>query len=279
MRARTFSGFRATSSPSTLARPPSGGSRVVNTRTVVVLPAPFGPSRPKTVAGGTSKSTPSSATTSPKRFSRPATAIAESDMLVSLALMLEEVKCRVPQVSKVTKVEGSHHRGILWACGEHASGRPGRPGKQGDPGRGRLAGSLRLLLEHRLPQRDAPREPGARPDARARQGVAGAAGGSGPADGRARRVTPLRCVERHVARRPAGGGRPRRARDGPHRSARQDRRPDAARREDACERRRPAPRASGGAARARSRGPRAAARRARQAPEGRASVRRLITRR
>ena len=48
------------------------------TRTAVVLPAPFGPRRPNTVAGGTSKSTPLRAVTSPKHFRSPLTAIAGS---------------------------------------------------------------------------------------------------------------------------------------------------------------------------------------------------------
>ena len=55
----------STSMPATSARPQSGCSRVVSTRTAVVLPAPFGPSRPRTVPSGTSRSSPSSARTSP----------------------------------------------------------------------------------------------------------------------------------------------------------------------------------------------------------------------
>ena len=46
------------------ALPASGLSSVVRMRTVVVLPAPFGPSRPSTVPSRTSRSTPSSARTS-----------------------------------------------------------------------------------------------------------------------------------------------------------------------------------------------------------------------
>ena len=34
----------------------------------VVLPAPFGPSRPKTIPSGTSRSTPASAVVDPNRF-------------------------------------------------------------------------------------------------------------------------------------------------------------------------------------------------------------------
>ena len=69
-------GAAATSMPSTVARPASGRRMVVRIRTAVVLPAPFGPSRPSTVAGGTSKSTPSRATTAPKLLRRPSTTMA-----------------------------------------------------------------------------------------------------------------------------------------------------------------------------------------------------------
>ncbi len=46
--ARNALASRTTSWPATVARPPSGGSNVVRIRTAVVLPAPFGPSRPST---------------------------------------------------------------------------------------------------------------------------------------------------------------------------------------------------------------------------------------
>ena len=45
--------------------PGVGDSSVARTRTIVVLPAPFGPSSPSTVPAGTSRSTPASATVSP----------------------------------------------------------------------------------------------------------------------------------------------------------------------------------------------------------------------
>ena len=53
------------STPSTTTSPASALSSVVSMRTTVVLPAPLGPSRPSTVPGVTSKSTPSTARTSP----------------------------------------------------------------------------------------------------------------------------------------------------------------------------------------------------------------------
>ncbi len=39
----------------------------------VVLPAPFGPSRPKTIPSGTSRSTPASAVVDPNRLTTPPT--------------------------------------------------------------------------------------------------------------------------------------------------------------------------------------------------------------
>ena len=52
-----------TSTPSTDAVPLVGRTRVVSTPTVVVFPAPFGPSRPKTSPASTPKLTPSTALT------------------------------------------------------------------------------------------------------------------------------------------------------------------------------------------------------------------------
>ena len=61
--------------PGDLARPASGLSRVARMRTAVVLPAPFGPSRPNTVPMRTWRSTPASAVVSPKRLTRPSAAM------------------------------------------------------------------------------------------------------------------------------------------------------------------------------------------------------------
>src|SRR5579884_784498 len=77
MLARTASASVATSRPSTRARPLSGRSTVVNTRTAVVLPAPLGPSRPSTVPASTSRLSPSRARTAcPNTFTRSAASIA-----------------------------------------------------------------------------------------------------------------------------------------------------------------------------------------------------------
>ena len=60
---RTSLGFLITSIPATSARPESGVSSVVRTRTVVVFPAPLGPKSPRTVPSSTSSERPSSART------------------------------------------------------------------------------------------------------------------------------------------------------------------------------------------------------------------------
>ena len=53
MTRRISSAWVRTSKPATVARPASGLSSVARIRTVVVLPAPFGPSRPRTVPSST----------------------------------------------------------------------------------------------------------------------------------------------------------------------------------------------------------------------------------
>ena len=64
-RCLSSSGLRATSMPRTSSWPESGARRPSSISTVVVLPAPFGPSSPKTSPGATSKETPSTACTAP----------------------------------------------------------------------------------------------------------------------------------------------------------------------------------------------------------------------
>ncbi len=54
-------GFLKISTPATCAVPESGFNRVDKILTVVVLPAPFGPSKPKIVPVGTTRSTPAKA--------------------------------------------------------------------------------------------------------------------------------------------------------------------------------------------------------------------------
>src|SRR4051812_5473353 len=78
MRRRTARGCAITSMPATSAEPESGFRRVLSTRTMVVLPAPLGPSRPSTVPLGTVRSTPSSAVTLPYVLTSPRAEMAGS---------------------------------------------------------------------------------------------------------------------------------------------------------------------------------------------------------
>src|SRR4051812_31139800 len=56
--------------PQSVTRPPSGRRRPMTHSSVDVLPAPFGPSRPKTSPSATSNVTPRTASTSPYRLIR-----------------------------------------------------------------------------------------------------------------------------------------------------------------------------------------------------------------
>src|SRR5580704_10977512 len=81
---RTCRGWRATSKPATNACPPLGGINVVSIRTSVVLPAPLGPSSPKTSPRRTSKLTLSTAVKAPKRLVRSLVCIAsESGSIIA----------------------------------------------------------------------------------------------------------------------------------------------------------------------------------------------------
>src|SRR5215203_7004459 len=64
IRRRTPTGSAIRSHPATVAVPAVGSSRVVSMRSVVVLPAPFGPRKPTISPASTSRSTPTTARTS-----------------------------------------------------------------------------------------------------------------------------------------------------------------------------------------------------------------------
>src|ERR1051326_5804009 len=72
---RTSAFCRHMSNPFTCASPELGGSRVVSILMVVLLPAPFGPSKPNTSPRSTSKLTPLTAVCSPKCLVRPCTSM------------------------------------------------------------------------------------------------------------------------------------------------------------------------------------------------------------
>src|SRR5258708_10879561 len=75
MRARTARGSAAASMPSTLAVPCEGFTRVAIMRSVVVLPAPLGPSSPVIEPSGAVNETSRTASMGPKCFARSSTLI------------------------------------------------------------------------------------------------------------------------------------------------------------------------------------------------------------
>src|ERR671911_579694 len=76
MCARASFAWRGSSCPSTVISPVSASAWPVRSRIVVDLPAPFGPSSPRQMPSGTSRSTPSTAVIGPKVFLTPRNSIA-----------------------------------------------------------------------------------------------------------------------------------------------------------------------------------------------------------
>src|SRR5215204_2134037 len=75
MRALIVAPSTAGSRPSTRSVPPVTGETALIIRIVDVFPAPFGPRKPKVSPRSTTKSIPSTAVNSPKRFVRPVASI------------------------------------------------------------------------------------------------------------------------------------------------------------------------------------------------------------
>src|SRR5215472_4482244 len=87
---RISSGCDATSKPCTVARPEVGERRPQRMRIVVDLPAPLGPRKPKISPGATSRVTRSTATKSPKRFTRFSSLTAGADGLGTGDLLMAD---------------------------------------------------------------------------------------------------------------------------------------------------------------------------------------------
>ena len=83
---RTSSRSVTTSCPATVAVPPVGLTSVQSMLIVVVLPAPFGPRKPNTSPGATSKSTPLTASVLPYVLRNLLTATAVSVLIRSSAV-------------------------------------------------------------------------------------------------------------------------------------------------------------------------------------------------
>src|SRR6476646_6674517 len=116
-------------------------------RTSVVLPAPFGPSRPKTMPSGTSRSTPARAVVDPNRLTTPATRTAGGapEVLVASRLsrccVLTEDLPSVAIVVSAGAVSGGHLIPVICrpACSMRSiSGLADRPTQE--------CGESRLLL-------------------------------------------------------------------------------------------------------------------------------------
>ena len=82
---RITCGSFLTSTPKMVARPSSIGSRVASMESVVVLPAPFGPSTPNTSPRRTVRSTPSTARMSPNCLTSPCASTASMEASVMVA--------------------------------------------------------------------------------------------------------------------------------------------------------------------------------------------------
>src|SRR5437588_882292 len=87
---RTSSRSETTSWPATVAAPLVGFASVHSMLIVVVLPAPFGPRKPNTSPGATSKSTPRTACTSSKCLVRPSTTIAGVAPLLDILVFCQD---------------------------------------------------------------------------------------------------------------------------------------------------------------------------------------------
>src|SRR3954454_17142382 len=100
---RTSVGWATTSWPATLARPRSGVDSVDKISTVVVLPAPFGPSNPTTSPRATSKEMSRKATTEPNDLPMPSTwtpfseLLSECDIARYLLIVIENCRRQVHQ--------------------------------------------------------------------------------------------------------------------------------------------------------------------------------------
>src|SRR3712207_4826203 len=120
MRERRSTAWRTTSRPATRALPASGTRSVVRMRTVVVLPAPLGPSRPSTVPAGTSRSPPESAWTAPKDLRRPLASMTGASATTDHASARTGVRGRARPESGANPRQGPRGAGEARRAGEQA---------------------------------------------------------------------------------------------------------------------------------------------------------------
>src|SRR5207342_3459208 len=120
MAARTASGSAARSWPATRISPPSAPIRVDRICTMVVFPAPLGPSSEKIVPSATVRSMPSSTTLSPNDFRSP-----ETETAVRVAII---VVIPLPFKGPVRDSGAADHDVAVAGAGAHLDGLVGRPG-------------------------------------------------------------------------------------------------------------------------------------------------------
>src|SRR2546422_5779629 len=131
----TWSGSRTTSTLSTCASPEVGRSWPVRIRSIVVLPAPFGPNKPKNSPGSTAMSTPFNASTVPKRFVSWDAWIAGTPPTTRAALFrtwLMIIEARGPKLFGVRPIVPGHAHGPLRLRREHVPERAVRGALQCD---------------------------------------------------------------------------------------------------------------------------------------------------
>src|SRR2546426_172855 len=137
----TWSGSRTTSTLSTCASPEVGRSWPVRIRSIVVLPAPFGPNKPKHSPGSTAKSIPFNASTVPKRLVSWDAWIAGTQPTTRAALYrtsLMIIEGRGPKLFGMRTIVPEHAHGPLRLRREHVPERAVRGALQRN-GASRLA--------------------------------------------------------------------------------------------------------------------------------------------
>src|SRR2546426_2609490 len=172
----TWSGSRTTSTLSTCASPEVGRSWPVRIRSIVVLPAAFGPNKPKNSPGSTAMSTPFNASTVPKRFVSWDAWIAGTPPTTRAALFrtwLMIIEARGPKLFGVRPIVPGHAHGPLRLRREHVPERAVRGALQRD-------GAARVARRERRRSSGPEHQPGragAPPGDRDRAGSKGAANG------------------------------------------------------------------------------------------------------
>ena len=188
-----------TSKPATSARPALGASSVVSTRTVVVLPAPLGPSRPKTSPGATAKETPPTASSRSKRTTRSSTSSARllagdahaprlaRRLERGLAVRTAPAACASSsRILRRTRLRVSHS-----SCSSLPS----------SSARWRTSSSWRSMWPERLAQQLAPARRGRRPRARSCARTSARASSAVSSVFSSSRETPSRSFRRITSRR------------------------------------------------------------------------------